>query len=327
MGNGYYRLVNCPMTHHRRSGRVGHLLLALILAFAPGYGSAQQPLWEQLIDRGNQALAGGALVEAEAHFLNALQVADQFPPHDLRRVTTARNLAQALMRQGNYSPADSLYGNATTIAAQLLPAGHPYLQTLYDEWNNLRDTMARAAQLEGGRPAPPTPESAFRTWARRLGNGLTPQLSGVLPLGGELAGTHNPGLGYGAAVRIELFELGPLSTRFGLEVMKATLPGKRPAFDPPYVIKGAALSLAPALGPLSLTLGAGLYTVGSTHARRTAFGLAGGVNLALLGGWIDLPEPSLQAGFGIQALRLSNATPTGEPGLFLRGGLVFGFRW
>ncbi len=292
----------------------------------PGFALAQQTLWEQLIDRGNRALEVDALSQAENHFLQALQVAEQFPPDDLRRVTTARNLAQVRMRRGNYGAADSLYREATATTAKLLARQHPYLQALHAEWDHLRAMMAQMAawEVDAGKPVPLTLREIIRLWARRLGNGMTPQLGALLPLGGDLADTHKPALAFSVAVRIEAFELGPVPFHFGLEFIQVSLPGERPIFNPPYVIKGTALSLAPALGPLGLTLGAGLYAVGLPSSRRTSPGLTGGMALIIKGGPSQM---GLKVGIGIQALQISNATAAGAPGTFLQGGLFFGYRW
>lgn len=269
----------------------------------------------------------GALIEAENHYLQALHVAERFPPNDLRRVTTARNLAQVQMRRGNYGAADSLYREATATAAKTLPSHHPYLQALHAEWDRLRAAMARTALLDEDESPPLTLKDIIRLWARRLGNGLTPQLGSVIPLSGDLADTHQPGLAFSVAVRIEVFELGPLPFYFGLEVIQVSLPGERPVFNPPYVIKGTALSLSPALGPLSLTLGAGLYAVGLPTSRRTRPGLTGGLTLIIKGRPRDPSRLGLKVGIGIQALQISNATITETPATFLQGGLFFGYRW
>lgn len=321
----YFQGLTIRRLYHRPPPGVWRLLLALVLT--PGIGLAQQSLWEQLIGRGNRASEVGALIEAETHFLQALEVAERFPPNDLRRVTTARNLAQVRMRRGYYGAADSLYREATATAAKLLARDHPYLQALHVEWDRLRAAMARA-DAPDERVAPPlTMMDLIRLWARRLGNGLVPQLGTVFPLGGDLAGTHRPGLALNVAVRIEVFELGPVPFHFGLEVIQVSLPGERPIFNPPYVIKGTALSLAPTLGPLGLTLGAGLYAVGLPTSRRTSPGLTGGLTLIIKGRPGAPSQLGLKVGIGIQALSISNVTLAGEPGTFLQGGLFFGYRW
>lgn len=320
----FFRLI-VPRVYRLTLAGACRLLVVLILT--PGFGLAQQTLWEQLIGRGNRALEVGALIEAEDHYLQARQVAEQFPPNDLRRATTARNLAQVRMRRGNYGAADSLYREATATAAKLLAGQHPYLLALHAEWDRLRAAMAQMATLDEGERPPLTLKEIIRLWARRLGNGLTLQVGPVIPLSGDLADTHQPGLAFSLAVRIEVFELGPVPFHFGLEIIQVSLPGERPVFDPPYVIKGTALSLAPALGPLSLTLGAGLYAIGLPTLRRTRPGLTGGLTLIIKGRAGDPSRLGLKVGIGIQALQISDATITGAPGTFLQGGLFLGYRW
>ncbi|MCH7859199.1 MAG: hypothetical protein IID14_05800 [Candidatus Marinimicrobia bacterium] len=310
-----------------RRTRPGIWRLFLVLVLAPGFVLAQQSSWEQLIGRGNRALEGGALSQAEHHYLQALQVAGEFPPNDLRRVTSARNLAQVRMRRGNYGAADSLYRQATATAAKLLGSQHPYFQALQSEWDDLRAAMAQSATLDEGVHAPLTFKELIRLWALRFGNGLTPQLGPVIPLSGGLSDTQKPGLAFSLAVRMKIFDLGPVPFLIGLEVIQVSLPGERPVFDPPYVIKGTTVTLSPALGPLSLTLGAGLYAVGLPAARRTVPGLTGGLRLIIKGRPGNSAQLGLKVGVAIQALQITNATPTATPGTFLHGGLFVGYRW
>ncbi|MFB0517174.1 MAG: tetratricopeptide repeat protein [Candidatus Neomarinimicrobiota bacterium] len=302
--------------------------LAIAIAIVPGPGWGQQPLWQRLIDEGNQALARGAIFEAEACYLRALQVADQFAPQDLRRATTQRNLAQTLMLQGRFEPADSLYRLAITTATRALETGHPYVLSLQEERAQLRQAMQEAARPEVSPEQPPSSiKDIILSSAEWLGRRSALQLGTILPLGGELGNSHDGGLSYGLGLHTRLVSLGALAVGLGIEHVITTLPAIH-ATDAPFRLHGTTVALAPALGPIALNLGAGAYSIGADHQPEIKPGLVGGLRLAVTGRTARPGQVGLKTTIYARGIHLPDIAPAAEgPVTLLQAGFDVGWQW
>lgn len=306
---------------------LGPISLALAIAFAPRPGWGQQGMWEQLINQGNQALSRGALSEAETRYLQALQVAEQFAPHDLRRATARRNLAQTLVLQGRFGPADSLYREAIATATRVLEPRHPYVLSLQDELARLHEAMAEADRLDESDQGPASIQDIVLNWAEWLARRSVLQLGATMPLAGELGDTHHQGLSYGLSLQIPLTNLGPLIINIAPEHAITTLPATH-SFIAPFKLQGTSLSLAIALGPLSLALGPGVYIIetGQNHAVR--LGLTGGVSLAIKGRRTPRSNAGLHTAIHLRGNYIPDTEPVVEgPVTLLQAGLNLGWRW
>ncbi len=301
------------------------LALVIILMPAPGWG--QQTSWERLIDQGNQALARGAPFEAETHYLEALQVADQFAPQDLRRATTRRNLAQALILQGGFETADSLYREAISIATKTLEPHHPYVLSLKDERASLQEAIAKKEQPEAGESSPTSIQDLVHNWAEWLAQRLALQICTALPLSGDFGDTHDRGLGYGLRLHIPLTNLGALSIGLGIDHNISALPAIH-AINEPLRLRGTTLAFFPSLGPVTLNLGGGAYTVETGRKTDLRLGLIGGASLAVRGGGTRRGNVRLSMTVRLQGVHILDAAPVvAGPVTFLQAGLNLGWRW
>ena len=306
---------------------LGPISLALAIAFAPRPGWSQQGMWEQLINQGNQALSRGALSEAETRYLQALQVAEQFAPHDLRRATARRNLAQTLVLQGRFVTADSLYREAIATAIEALEPRHPYVLSLQDELARLHEALAEADRLDESDQGPASIQGIVLNWAEWLARRSVLQLGATIPLAGELNHTHHQGLGYGLSLHIPLTRLGPLTIDIAPEHAITTLPTTH-SFIAPFKLQGTSLALAIALGPLSLALGPGVYIIetGQNHAVR--LGLTGSVSLAIKGRRTPRSNAGLHTAIHLRGNYIPDTEPVVEgPVTILQAGLNLGWRW
>ncbi|UCD37353.1 MAG: tetratricopeptide repeat protein [Fidelibacterota bacterium] len=303
------------------------LVLTIALSFMTGLLWGQQPLWEQLIEQGNQALANGAFFEAETYYRQALQVTDQFTPQDLRKATTRRNLAQALMLQGHLEPADSLYRDAISIATRSLGVRHTYVLTLQEELALLRQTMA-AAQLPESVPQQPTSwEDILAQWLEWLARNSALQLGATIPLSDSLAQSNERGLTYGLSVHIPLTTLGAIDIGLGVEHVITKLPPKH-TLDVPIPMQGTSLLLVPSHGPLILTFGGGVYNINISQAPEARLGLQGGIGLSIRGRHRRSGVTGLLVAMHVRGLYLPDLAPVIEgPVTLLQAGLVLGWAW
>ncbi len=306
---------------------LGPISLALAIAFAPHPGWGQQGLWEQLINQGNQALSRGALSEAETRYLQALQVAEQFAPDDLRRTTARRNLAQTHVLQGRFGPADSLYREAIATASRILEPRHPYVLSLQDELARLHEAMAEADRPDESDQGPDSIQHVVLNWTEWLARRSVLQLGATMPLAGELGGTHHQGLSYGLSLQIPLTNLGPLIINIAPEHAITTLPAKH-SFIAPFKLQGTSLSLAIALGPLSLALGPGVYIIETGQNHAVQLGLTAGVSLAIKGRQTPRSNAGLHTAIHLRGNYIPDTEPVVEgPVTLLQAGLNIGWRW
>ncbi len=306
---------------------LGPISLALAMAFAPRPGWGQQGMWEQLINQGNQALSRGAFSEAETRYLQALQVAEQFAPHDLRRATARRNLAQTLVLQGRFGPADSLYREAIATAIRVLEPRHPYVLSLQDELARLHKAMAEADRLDESAQGPASIQGIVLNWAEWLARRSVLQLGATMPLAGELGNTHHQGLGYGLSLHHPPTRLGTLTIDIAPEHAITTLPATH-SLIAPFKLQGTSLALASTLGPLSLALGPGVYIIetGQNHAVR--LGLTGSVSLAIKGRRTPRSNAGLHTAIHLRGNYIPDTEPVVEgPVTLLQAGLNLGWRW
>ena len=268
--------------------------LIFIMALLPDPGRGQSGSWEQLTEEGNQALAGGSPLRAEAQFREALTLSEQFAPEDLRRATARRNLAQTLALLGRFGAADSLYRQAIAAAGMTLRSDHTYILGLQEELAALREAMALSDREDPSQRRSLSLRERLRELARWLASASVADLGATLPLGGALGGTHDGGLQYGFRLQQTLFSLGSLPVGLGLGYRTTALPGIHANIDR-YRISGTALDLRSTLGRLSLSLGLGVYNVAAGAANDTRLGFAGELAWALLRNrdlgeslWMDL---------------------------------------
>ncbi len=307
---------------------LGPISLMLAIAFTPGPGWSQQDLWEQLIIQGNRARSRGALSEAESRYLQAVEVAEQFAPQDLRRSTARRNLAQTLVLQGRFVTADSLYREAIATATIALKSRHPYVLSLQDELAQLQETMAETDKLDENDQSPVASiQDIIRDRAVWLARRLTFQFGTIMPLVGELGNTHHQGLIYGLSLHIPLTSLGPLTVNITPEHLITTLPVTH-SLGEPLKLKGTDLALAPAIGRVTLALGAGVYTIETGRAATNHLGLTGGMSLAIKGRRSRRSDAGLQTAIRVRGLYLPDAGPGVEgPVTLLQANLNLGWRW
>lgn len=307
---------------------LGLISLVLAIAFTPGPGWSQQDLWEQLINQGNRARSRGALSEAETGYLKAVKVAEQFAPHDLRRTTARRNLAQTLVLQGRFLTADSLYRETITMAIGALDPRHHYVLSLQDELARLREAMAETDKPDENEQGPAVSiQDIIRNRAVWVARRLTFQLGTIMPLAGELGNTHHQGLIYGLSLHIKLTSLGPLTVNIVPEYIITTLPVTH-SLGEPFRLKGIDLALEPALGPITLSIGTGVYTIESGRAAANHLGLTGGMSLAIKGRRSNRSDAGLQTAIRIRGLYLPDAGPAVEgPVTLLQANLNLGWRW
>jgi hypothetical protein len=257
------------------------VLLMGVLYLLPPPVHGQDMQWEQVTAQGNEAQTAGDIYAAETHFRKALEIAWQFPVQDLRRATSQRNLAQALALQGNHFEADTLYRSAIGIALLTLDDTHPYIVSLRDEL-----ALIEQAQLgdEPGEAEPPPSESSLAEFLFRLEKWLsmnsTLHLGASLPLIGDLLQTNEQGFYYGLGFRMLRFSLGPLSNELWLEFNSSNLPPKH-ALDEPLKLEGPAAVFTPAIGPLTLAIGAGYNNVYTSHERHPQLALLGGAGFEI----------------------------------------------
>lgn len=317
-------------THLHIPPALGPISLMLAITFAPDPGWSQQDLWEQLIIQGNRSRSRGALSEAESRYLQAVEVAEQFAPQDLRRSTARRNLAQTLVLQGRFVAADSLYREAINMATQTLEPRHPYVSSLYDELARLHEAMAEADRLdesESGQRPPASIQDIIRDRAVWLARRLTFQFGTIMPLAGELGNTHHQGLIYGLSLHIPLTSLGPLTVNIIPEYIITTLPVTH-SLGEPLKLRGTDLALAAAFGRLTLALGAGVHTIESGRAATNHLGLTGGMSLAIKGRRSGRSDAGLQTAIRVRGLYLPDAGPGVEgPVTLLQANLNLGWRW
>jgi hypothetical protein len=255
------------------------LISALFLAPCSSHGQDRQ--WEQVMEQGNTAHAAGDIYTAETHFRMALDIARQFPIQDLRSSTTQRNLAQVLALQGRYTDADTLYRTAIGIALLSLDDTHPYVLSLKDELAQLK---AAESGDEPPEVEPPQSEGSIAEFLYRLEKWLamhtTLHLGASLPLIGNLQQSNEQGFYYGLDFHIPLLTLGPLSTTVRLGFNSMNLPGKH-SLDEPLKLEGPAAMLAPAVGPLIFTFGAGYYNVYTRRERTPQLAMFGGAGFEI----------------------------------------------
>ncbi len=307
---------------------LGPISLVLAIAFTPGTGWSQQDLWEQLIIQGNQARSRDALSEAESRYLQAVEVAEQFAPQDLRRATARRNLAQTLVLQGRFMTADSLYREAIATAIEALDPQHPYVLSLQDELARLREALAEADKPDESEQSPaPSMRDIIRNRAVWVARRLTFQFGTIIPLVGELGNTHHQGLIYGLSLHIQIARLGPLTVNIIPEHLITTLRATH-ALSGPLKLKGTGLALAPALGPLGLALGAGVYTVETGPTATNHLGLTGGMSLVIKGRPSHPSAAGLQTAIRVRGLYLPDVGPgVAGPVTLLQADLDLGWRW
>lgn len=300
-------------------GRVGLALLLLTTTTA-----GQQGLWESLIEQGNQALTAGNPAEARRHYNRAWEVAAEYPVHDLRRASTQRNLAQALMLLGDLAPADSLYGRAIICAERTLEQQHSYLVTLRREREDLRAAIAASLNYHEERPPPLSLWEAFALRLRWTTDHTTFRTGISLPLGEPLSITHDRGLGIGANLQFHLLELGPLPIIARLDYFELQLPAKH-ADSRLGRLRGAGVHLGPNLGRLLLTIGAGQYFTSGGLAGPSRIGLNGALTLSILGRPGDSSRIGAQVALRIGGLHLP-ATGDQEALTLWQLGFSVGFR-
>lgn len=307
---------------------LGPISLVLTIAFTPGTGWSQQDLWEQLIIQGNQARSRDNLSEAESRYLQAVAVAEQFAPQDLRRATARRNLAQTLVLQGRFMTADSLYQEAIATAIEALDPRHPYVLSLQDELARLREALAEADKPYESEQSPvPSMRDIIRNRAVWVARRLTFQFGTIIPLVGELGNTHHKGLSYGLSLHIQITRLGPLTVNIIPEHFITTLPATH-SLSEPFKLKGTGLALAPALGPFALALGAGVYTVETGSAAPKYLGLTGGMSLVIKGRPSHPSAAGLQTAIRVRGLYLPDVGPgVARPVTLLQANLNLGWRW
>ncbi|UCH63377.1 MAG: hypothetical protein JSU77_02680 [Fidelibacterota bacterium] len=307
---------------------LGPISLILSIAFTPGPVWSQQDLWEQLTIQGNRARSRGALSEAESRYLQAVEVAEQFTLQDLRRAAARRNLAQTLVLQGRFVTADSLYREAIAMATIALESRHPYVLSLQDELARLQEAMAEADELdESEKISDTTIQDIIRDRALWLARRLTLQFGTIIPLNGELTNTHHQGLIYGMSLQIPLVSLGPLTVNTIPEHFITTLPNKH-SLSEPFKMRGTNLTLAPALGPITLSMGAGVYTIETGRAATNHLGLIGGTSLAIKGRRSNRSDTGVQIAVRVRGLYLSDAGPgVVGPVTLLQANLSLGWRW
>ena len=299
------------------------LLAALFLTPLPG----QQPSWDRLINEGNQALAAGAAFEAENLYRRALQISEKFPPLDLRRVTAQRNLAQALIAQGNFLPADSLYGVALSLATRTLEPDHPFIQSLRDEWDLLREEMARPLEPEAEVDRRFSLSAFIRKQAENIARQSTLQLIAALPLGGDLAEANDQGFGYGVNLRIPLLTGKFLGLNAGLTYSTLHLPGRH-ALDKSFPLEATSLSIGPILGPLHFAAGVGGYALRDSKSQGRRLGYSGGAGLAIRSKRQRTRNIGLQTMLLVQGVFIPDAAPLATESLtILQAGLSLGWRW
>ncbi|UCH10491.1 MAG: hypothetical protein JSU61_00930 [Fidelibacterota bacterium] len=301
------------------------LLLLTSLSLIPL--SAQQVLWDQLMEEGNQAFAEGAPFKAERLYRQALQVAAEFPPLDLRRVTNQRNLARALIAQGNLVPADSLYGVAFPLATRSREPNHPFIQSLRNEWDLLRADMARPLEPEREMDHRFSLSEFIRRQVENMARQSTIRLIAALPMGSELGETNGQGFGYGVNLRIPLLTGKFLGLDAGLKYSTLNLPARH-ALDKPFPLEATSLSICPILGPLQLAAGVGGYALRDSKSQGRRLGYTGGVGLAIRSKRQRSRNVGLQTMLLIQGIFIPDAAPLStEPLTILQAGLSLGWRW
>ena len=252
--------------------------LILVATVLPNLIFGQQGDWERHTRAGHQALSLSALPEAEAHYREALRLSQQFATEDLRRPTSMRNLAQTLVQQGQFLPADSLIRQAITTALITLAPNHAYVQSLRDELTRLQEAIVLSERDDTTPAGPRSLWQNIRYGVRWLSRNSVVHLGATLPLGGELAGTHDGGLDYGLSLQLPLLTLGPLPIELGIGYTSLGLPGIHAPTDP-FSVAGAALTLEPNLGRLAFNLGLGVFDVAIGTVMETPLGLIAGVTM------------------------------------------------
>ncbi len=286
--------------------------------------TAQQGLWESLIDQGNRALATGDATEARKHFDRAWEVAADYPAHDLRRATTQRNLAQARMLLGDLEAADSLYTRAIACADRTLEPQHQYPTSLRREQALLREALAASQIYNEEQPVPLTVWEALAQSIRWTANHSTGGFAMSQPLGELLATSHDRGLGLDLSLDYTWRELGSLPLIAGLDYFRTELPNKH-ADNQPGQLRGTGVHVGPALGRYLFTVGAGSYALTGGLASPSRLGFSGGLVFSILGRPGDNPLTGPQAMVRFQA-RYLLAAEEQEAILLLQLGLTFGFR-
>ncbi len=117
----------------------------------PGKPQANSGLWHMHNVAGQQSMASRNHYEAERHFLQAVELAEQFAPGDLRLPQTLNKFANCLKVQGRYQDAEQTYLKALKIMeASVGPTDRELVLFLENYANLLRicDREQEAAKLD-----------------------------------------------------------------------------------------------------------------------------------------------------------------------------------
>jgi hypothetical protein len=288
--------------------------------------SGQEILWEQLMQRGQTALAYGALPEAEAAYRAATELAEQFPTDDLRRATSLRDLAQVQARLGNLVAADSLTHLALTTARRTLSIDHPYVRSLLDDITRLETALAAREPIAEQTLERITFEDRIENLGLWMLSHLTLHSGGTLPLSNTLTENHSQGLTGGANLHVNLVGRQDRSLQAVIGRHWISLPEKNPR-TPSYQLRTNTLALATDLGRFSLHAGSGyLLLVAGADTSRT-FGFFGGAAVTLVRWQTQLLPSPLELHATAEGTYLPAARPISiEPFIWLQVGLAIGLQ-
>ena len=295
---------------------------------APRSAGGPSAQWRVAILSGNRAFEQGDLSTAREHYQIALEAARSLPADDLRTVAALRNLGQVYGGQGYFDAADSLYRSAIGQATRTRRLSDPYVKVLLEEWRQLRLAASREPPPEQSNKTP------TRTLLARIGGSfklLTSEVGTTVLVATDPPADYGPALGFGLGLRLPAGFL-PFNTRLGLEAFKTTLASPQ-AGEAPFRVFGLAATLSAHLGRLSITAGAGQYTLEGKVDTRGPFArpvLGSQQAGALLGGisWrLGKAETGLQVSLGAQAAYILG-TPAGQGNtILITAGLKAGWAW
>ena len=228
----------------------------------------QLPDWEYHTSRGNQALADNTLALAARHYEQALAMAAAFRPEDLRRPTSMRNLAHALAMTGVYARADSLYGRAIALGAELLPAGHQYLRTMTEEHDRLKEAMLRSSLLDLESPEPLTLYEKLVRIAENARNITTFQSGPLMAVTKPIFDSHNPTLAHILIIRRPIWTSGSLALTVNLSRVGVSLPADKNLFLPNFTFRGFGLGTGFRAGKWVIDAALGPHKVRTATGRE-----------------------------------------------------------
>src|SRR5687768_13615206 len=141
-----------PLPNARRALYVGcFAALALVAIIATGLAAkpsatqgaaptgavpSSQPTWEQLMGRSVQARKAGAIRESEMLLQQAVNVAETFGPHDMRRAHTRMGQAEFYLWSERPELAEQAYKEAVTIGEATGGPEHPEMISLLEGLTN-----------------------------------------------------------------------------------------------------------------------------------------------------------------------------------------------